>query len=189
MLAIRTTQVAALLLGGGGGCCPGALSTFSQSLDSLFGHSLLLLCWPACLCSVFRLLEAIISPSTTTTTHPPEAAPLTSLGHTRVLRILPVSSEFGPPSFPVSSASLEPPEDVAAPRTQPTVAAPGGLSRSLSASASSEGLMSSSMRAHSTLPSGTLSFLAWTGQQCCLRCHCCWAFQKHLETSLCQQLQ
>ena len=62
------------------------------------------------------------------------------MGRTRVLRIMPVSSEIGPPSFPVSSAALEeepPPQPPLVTRAHRGAHPPGGLSRSLSASASS----------------------------------------------------
>ena len=95
----------------------------------------LLLCYTIC-----RLLENTASPQNSTALLP-NAAFLGSLGHTRVLRVAPVSSEIGPPSFPTASAALEEEE----PQPQPLMVSraprgpqpPGGLSRSLSASASS----------------------------------------------------
>ncbi len=86
--------------------------------------------------SAFRLLEEAGSSLTGFIQHP-DSASLTSSGHTRVLRLAPVSSHFGPPSFPASSASLDLPDNHVVPVSrQPLTTAPGGLSRSLSASAS-----------------------------------------------------
>ncbi len=91
--------------------------------------------------SAFRLLEEAGSSLTGFIQHP-DSASLTSSGHTRVLRVAPVSSHFGPPSFPASSASLDLPDNHVVPVSwQPLSTAPGGLSRSLSASASSGGHM------------------------------------------------
>lgn len=72
--------------------------------------------------------------------NPASAVFNSTMRRTRVLRVMPVSSEIGPPSFPVSSAALEeepPPQPPLVPRGHRAAHPPGGLSRSLSASASS----------------------------------------------------
>ena len=87
-----------------------------------------------------RLLENAASPHNSIALLP-NAAFIGSQGHTRVLRVAPLSSQIGPPSFPTTSAALEEAE----PQPQPLMLSraprgpqpPGGLSRSLSASASS----------------------------------------------------
>lgn len=87
-----------------------------------------------------RLLEHVAAPQNSTVLLPNAAFP-GSHAHTRVLRVAPVSSEIGPPSFPTASAALE--EEEA--ESQPVIVnwapkgphPPGGLSRSLSASATS----------------------------------------------------
>lgn len=92
-----------------------------------------------------RLLDlAGTSLPSTAHTHQ-EAASLPGHGHTRVLHVAPVSSDFGPPSFPASSATLERPDPHLPSITeQPLLPHPtplanprgmGGLSRSLSATA------------------------------------------------------
>jgi len=105
--------------------------------------------------STCRLLEEVGSPFTAS--QHPDAASLSSQGLTRVLRVAPVSSEFGPPSFPASSAALEMPEAhvpsvIVRP---PTSTAPGGLSRSLSASASSKGLIPNGVSGHVSPQAGS----------------------------------
>lgn len=98
--------------------------------------------------SASRLLEDAGSSLTGVIQHP-DSASLTSSGHTRVLRVAPVSSHFGPPSFPASSASLDLPDEHVAPvPRQPLSTAPGGLSRSLSASASSGGQIPNGISTH-----------------------------------------
>ena len=90
--------------------------------------------------STCRLLEDAAS-SYNSTALLPNTAFMSGHSHTRVLRVAPVSSEIGPPSFPTTSAALEEVE----PEPQPLIVnrvprgphALGGLSRSLSASASS----------------------------------------------------
>ena len=89
---------------------------------------------------MYRLLENIASPQNSTALLS-NAAFLGSHGHTRVLRVAPVSSEIGPPSFPTASAALEEaepqPQILMVNRVPRGLQPPGGLSRSLSASASS----------------------------------------------------
>ncbi|KAL0039364.1 hypothetical protein WJX79_004967 [Trebouxia sp. C0005] len=103
-----------------------------------------------------RLLEDAGSSLTGVIQHP-DSASLTSSGHTRVLRVAPVSSHFGPPSFPASSASLDLPDEHVAPvPRQPLSTAPGGLSRSLSASASSGGQIPNGISTHGSAPDNTL---------------------------------
>ncbi|DBA85738.1 TPA: hypothetical protein ACH3X1_005304 [Trebouxia sp. C0004] len=102
-----------------------------------------------------RLLEEAGSSLTSPTQHP-DPASLISSAHTRVLRVAPVSSHFGPPSFPASSASLDLPDDHVVPVSrQPFTTAPGGLSRSLSASASSGGQMPSGISTHDVSQTGS----------------------------------
>jgi len=117
--------------------------------------------------SAFRLLEEAGSSLTGFIQHP-DSASLTSSGHTRVLRVAPVSSHFGPPSFPATSASLDLPDNHVVPISQqPLSTAPGGLSRSLSASASSGGQMPNGQ-----MPNGISTHGASQAGQQQLSMHC-----------------
>ncbi len=118
-------------------------------------------CLPA-----FRLLEEAGSSLTGFLQHP-DSASLTSSGHTRVLRVAPVSSHFGPPSFPASSASLDLPDNHVVPvLRQPLTSGPGGLSRSLSASASSGGQMPNGQMPNGQMLNGISTHgMSQTGQQ------------------------
>lgn len=110
-----------------------------------------------------RLLEEAASSCNSTALLLPSTALMGRQGHThtRVLRVAPVSSVIGPPSFPTSSAALEEESE-----SQPLIVtqaarAPqplGGLSRSLSASASSSsGLMPSATPAGGITQSGDIT--------------------------------
>lgn len=108
-----------------------------------------------------RLLEEVASSYNSTTLLLPSTALLGSLGHTRVLRIAPVSSVIGPPSFPNSSAALEEESESQPLMVSQAARGPqplGGLSRSLSASASSSsGLMPNGNPTDGTIKSGMVT--------------------------------